>query len=152
MSPDDLDTLLRTSAGAGCRVGSEPDGGRFGCPAAGSALSAPDRRTAFTAKVDTLLDEAVRRRSPLRVPPDAIRTLVAEGGYALDEVTGPRLVHSALWPGDLFADVPDHGGPARITGLIDHERALRGDPAAEPVSLALVATPARTAASSPAAP
>ncbi|MFF8970324.1 phosphotransferase family protein [Streptomyces sp. NPDC014995] len=113
-----------------------PQDGRFGYPAAESALSAPDWRTAFTAMVDALLDDAERWRSPLDVPPDAVRALVAEGGYALDEVTEPRLVHFDLWPGNIFVDLTDGGEHARIAGLIDHERAFWGDPAAELVSLA----------------
>jgi aminoglycoside phosphotransferase (APT) family kinase protein len=113
-----------------------PDDGRFGYPAAASALSAPDWRTAFTAIVDALLDDAERWRSPLGVRPEDIRTWVAEGGYALDEVTEPRLVHFDLWPGNIFVDVTDDGKRARIAGLIDHERAFWGDPAAELVSLA----------------
>ncbi|GAA3569007.1 phosphotransferase family protein [Streptomyces osmaniensis] len=113
-----------------------PEDGRFGYPAAESALSAPDWRTAFTAMVDALLDDAERWRSPLGVPPADIRTLVAEGADALDEVTEPRLVHSDLWPGNIFIDAGDGDRRPRITGLIDHERAFWGDPAAELVSLA----------------
>lgn len=113
-----------------------PPHGRFGYPAAESALSACDWRTAFTAMVDALLDDAARWRSPLDVPPGAVRTLVAEGAYALDQVTEPRLVHFDLWPGNIFVEPGDGGRPARITGLIDHERAFWGDPAAELVSLA----------------
>jgi aminoglycoside phosphotransferase (APT) family kinase protein len=113
-----------------------PQDGRFGYPAGESGLSAPDWRTAFTAMVDALLDDADRWQSPLGVPPADIRTLVAEGGYALDEVTEPRLVHFDLWPGNIFVDLGADGTHARITGLIDHERAFWGDPAAELVSLA----------------
>jgi aminoglycoside phosphotransferase (APT) family kinase protein len=112
-----------------------PLDGRFGYPAAASALSAPDWRTAFTAMVEAVLDDAARWQSPLDVPPAGIRTLVAEGDYALDEVTEPRLVHFDLWPGNIFIDLTDDEKP-RITGLIDHERAFFGDPAAELVSLA----------------
>ena len=113
-----------------------PEDGRFGYPAAESALSAPDWRTAFTAMVEALLDDAERWRSPLGVPPADIRTLLAEGTDALDEVTEPRLVHSDLWPGTIFVDAGDGDRRPRITGLIDHERAFWGDPAAELVSLA----------------
>ncbi|MFD5011131.1 phosphotransferase family protein [Streptomyces chartreusis] len=113
-----------------------PEDGRFGYPAAESALSAPDWRTAFTAMVEALLDDAERWRSPLGVPPADIRTLLAEGTDALDEVTEPRLVHSDLWPGNIFIDAGDGDRRPRITGLIDHERAFWGDPAAELVSLA----------------
>ncbi|MEU0193671.1 aminoglycoside phosphotransferase family protein [Streptomyces afghaniensis] len=114
-----------------------PEDGRFGYPAAESALSAPDWRSAFTAMVDALLDDAERWQSALGVPPDDIRTMVAEGGYALDEVTEPRLIHFDLWPGNIFVHVPagDASDPW-ITGIIDHERAFWGDPAAELVSLA----------------
>ena len=113
-----------------------PEDGRFGYPAAESALSAPDWRTAFTAMVDAILDDAERWQSPLGVPSADVRMLVAEGGHALDEVTEPRLVHFDLWPGNIFVDPTDEGKHARIAGLIDHERAFWGDPAAELVSLA----------------
>ncbi|MFI2436680.1 phosphotransferase family protein [Streptomyces sp. NPDC018693] len=113
-----------------------PEDGRFGYPAAESGLSASDWRTAFSAMVHALLDDAERWQSPLGVPPAEILTLVAEGGYALDEVTEPRLVHFDLWPGNIFVDVARDGAQPRVTGLIDHERAFWGDPAAELVSLA----------------
>ncbi|WP_109632965.1 phosphotransferase family protein [Lentzea atacamensis] len=103
--------------------------GRFGYPAEEAALSAPDWRTAFTAMVDALLEDAARWQSELGVTPGEIRTLVADGGYALDEVTKPALIHFDLWPGNIFID------GSRIVGLIDHERAFWGDPAAELVSL-----------------
>ena len=113
-----------------------PEDGRFGYPSAESGLSAPDWRTAFTAMVDALLDDAVRWQSDLGVPSDDIRALVAQGARVLDEVTEPRLVHFDLWPGNIFVQVPDGDGPdARITGIIDHERAFWGDPVAELVSL-----------------
>ncbi|MGW0084785.1 phosphotransferase family protein [Streptomyces sp. NPDC003393] len=113
-----------------------PEDGRFGYPAAESALSAADWRTAFTAMVNALLDDAEHWQSALGVSPEDIRELVAEGGYALDEVTEPRLVHFDLWPGNIFVHLADDGTNTRITGLIDHERAFWGDPAAELVSLA----------------
>jgi len=113
-----------------------PQDDRFGYPAARSGLSAADWRTAFTAMIEALLEDAEHWQSPLEVPPAEIRRLVAEGGHALEEVTEPRLVHFDLWPGNIFVDLTDDGGHARITGLIDHERAFWGDPAAELVSLA----------------
>lgn len=113
-----------------------PEDGRFGYPAAQSGLLATDWRTAFTAMVEALLEDAEHWQSPLDAPPAEIRRLVAEGGDALDEVTEPRLVHFDLWPGNIFVDPADDGSHARITGLIDHERAFWGDPAAELVSLA----------------
>lgn len=114
-----------------------PEDGRFGYPAAASALSADDWPTAFTAMVDALLDDAERWRSPLGEPPAGIRALVAAGEDALAEVAEPRLVHFDLWPGNIFVEPGTGRTPARITGLIDHERAFWGDPAAELVSLAI---------------
>ncbi|OAH12951.1 phosphotransferase family protein [Streptomyces jeddahensis] len=109
-----------------------PEDGRFGYPAPEAGLSAPDWRGAFTAMVEGILDDAARWESPLGISAADVRALVAEGGYALDEITEPRLVHFDLWPGNVFVD--DSG--ARVTGIIDHERAFWGDPAAELVSLA----------------
>ncbi|WP_405672941.1 phosphotransferase family protein [Streptomyces sp. NBC_01530] len=105
-----------------------PEDGRFGYPAAQSGLLATDWRTAFTAMVEALLEDAEHWQSPLDAPPAEIRRLVAEGGDALDEVTEPRLVHFDLWPGNIFVDPADDGSHARITGLIDHERAFWGFP------------------------
>ncbi|WBP84740.1 phosphotransferase [Kitasatospora cathayae] len=45
------------------------------------------------------------------------------------------MVHFDPWPGNVFIR-PGGAEQARITGLIDHERAFWGDPAAELVSLA----------------
>ena len=133
----DAGALLRRELGAiTARLHTQaPADGRFGYPAAESGLSAPDWRTAFSAMIEALLDDADHWRSPLAVLPSDIRTLVSEGGYALDEVTEPRLVHFDLWPGNIFIR-PGDAGQAGITGLIDHERAFWGDPAAELVSLA----------------
>ncbi len=123
--------------------------GRFGYPAPESGLSAPDWRTAFTLMVDALLDDAAHWRSDLGVTAAEVRALVAAGADALDEVTTPCLVHFDLWPGNIFVSVSDEdvegdgdgdgdgdaGSDVRITGLIDHERAFWGDPAAELISL-----------------
>ncbi|MEU1517426.1 aminoglycoside phosphotransferase family protein [Streptomyces sp. NPDC005811] len=117
--------------------------GRFGYPAPESGLSAPDWRTAFTAMVEALLADAEHWGSDLGASHAEIRDLVAAGGAALDEVTRPCLVHFDLWPGNIFVGVPDTTGAEgsastpRITGLIDHERAFWGDPAAELVSMEL---------------
>ncbi|GAB3108379.1 aminoglycoside phosphotransferase family protein [Streptomyces calidiresistens] len=115
-----------------------PADGRFGYPAPEAGLSAEDWPTAFTAMVEALLDDAARWDAPLGVTPDEVRGLVAAGRPALAEVTEPRLVHFDLWPGNVFVGVPDPADPAgaRVTGLIDHERAFWGDPLAEWVSLA----------------
>ncbi|SNX62647.1 fructosamine-3-kinase [Streptomyces sp. TLI_55] len=134
LSPAATGTLRRELGAVTARLNTlVSEDGRFGYPAARSGLSAPDWRTAFTAMVDALLEDAAHWNSELPEEPDTIRKLVAEGGYALDEVTEPRLVHFDLWPGNVFVNGGDH---LRITGVIDHERAFWGDPAAELISLA----------------
>ncbi|WP_405723977.1 aminoglycoside phosphotransferase family protein [Streptomyces sp. NBC_01537] len=105
-----------------------PDG-RFGYPAPEAGLGGPDWPTAFTAMTDALLADADRWEIQLDVTPAEVRSLVAAGTGALAEVTEPALVHFDLWPGNIFI------ADGSVTGLIDHERAFYGDPAAELVSL-----------------
>ncbi|MER7667326.1 aminoglycoside phosphotransferase family protein [Kitasatospora sp. NPDC096128] len=137
LSPGTEPALRRELGGITARLHTvAPADGRFGYPADASGLSAADWHTAFTAMVEALLDDAERWRSPLDVRPSELRTMVSEGGHALAAVTEPRLVHFDLWPGNIFVHPGDGAGRARITGVIDHERAFWGDPAAELVSLA----------------
>jgi aminoglycoside phosphotransferase (APT) family kinase protein len=105
-----------------------PDG-RFGYPAPESALQADDWPTAFSLMMAALLTDAERFRAELGAPAKELTALVAASQERLAEVAESRLVHFDLWPGNVF-----HDG-TRITGLIDHERAFFGDPAAELVSL-----------------
>ncbi|MEU6346923.1 aminoglycoside phosphotransferase family protein [Streptomyces sp. NPDC046977] len=107
--------------------------GRYGYPAPEAGLSAADWPSAFAAMVEAMLEDAVRWHSPLGVPAEEIRELVAAGAPALARVDRPRLVHFDLWPGNVFVS----GDGTAVTGLIDHERAFFGDPAAELVSLGL---------------
>ncbi len=64
---------------------------------------------------------------PLPMADEALLAL-ARGHYgALDAITEPRLVHWDLWDGNVFID-PES---CRITGILDFERALWGDPLME---------------------
>lgn len=47
----------------------------------------------------------------------------------LDEITAPRLLHGDLWTGNIML-APDTPTPT-ITGVLDHDRAWWGDPAAD---------------------
>lgn len=96
----------------------------FGYPQS-PALQAPTWRAAFTAVVEAVLADATRCGA--EVPTDRVRAALARHGATLDEVTVPRLVHTDLWPGNLFVD-PATGA---LTGVIDPERALWGDPLLE---------------------
>ncbi|MBD0844141.1 phosphotransferase family protein [Streptomyces sp. TRM68416] len=108
----------------------------FGYPSGALGPLAPDWRTAFTALLDAVLDDA--RHYGARLPrsaDDTARTLRA-AHPALDDITVPRLVHFDLWPGNILVDRST--GTPRIGGLIDGERMFWGDPVADFVSLALL--------------
>ena len=52
---------------------------------------------------------------------------------ALDEITTPRLVHWDIWEGNVFVDPQT----LQVTGLIDFERAMWGDPLSESFLLSM---------------
>jgi aminoglycoside phosphotransferase (APT) family kinase protein len=80
-----------------------------------------------------LLDDAARFGTELPCPPDEIRRLVDAHRPALAEVERPVLVHWDLWDGNILVS-NDAAGPV-VTGIIDSERALQGDPVFEFTSL-----------------
>ncbi|MET9831015.1 aminoglycoside phosphotransferase family protein [Streptomyces sp. NPDC006385] len=108
----------------------------FGYPSGALGPLAPDWRTAFTAMLDAVLDDARRYAARLPRPADAVARMLRAAYDALDEVTVPRPVHFDLWPGNILVDRAS--GEARIGGLIDGERMFWGDPLADFVSLALL--------------
>jgi aminoglycoside phosphotransferase (APT) family kinase protein len=59
--------------------------------------------------------------------------LVAAGSHWLDEIQQPYLLHGDLWEKNVLID--RSGAPPRITGLLDAERGMWGDPRAEWVIL-----------------
>src|SRR6185312_7969140 len=93
----------------------------------GGRVAAPTWREAFTAMVDELLADADAWGVELPAAPERIRRLVERGGDALDLVTEPVLLHWDLWDGNVLA-APGPGGRPRLTGLVDGERWLWGDP------------------------
>ncbi len=84
-------------------------------------------RTAFLAMIDGVLADGADIGVSLPEPYEVIRERVAAAAPALDEIIVPRLVHWDLWDGNMFVD-PATG---KITGVIDFERALWGDPLLE---------------------
>ncbi len=58
-----------------------------------------------------------------------LSTLLERHGHVFDEVRVPRLVHWDLWAGNVFVRLDD--GQPIVTGVIDFERALWGDPLME---------------------
>lgn len=55
--------------------------------------------------------------------------LLEQGSAFMNEVATPKLIHGDLWPKNVLID--RSVSPPKITGLLDAERAMWGDPAAE---------------------
>ena len=95
-------------------------------------------RAAFLAMFDDLLADGRAKRVALPLDYDALRARVAAAVPALDEVQTPHLVHWDLWDGNIFVD----RASGQITGIIDFERSLWGDPLMEFQYRTLEAAPA----------
>ena len=96
------------------------------------ALSQPERQfDSWRSACDALLRDVLQDGQDLHVhlplPYDEIYLLLSRHYAALDEVTAPSLVHWDLWDGNIFLDPETKS----ITGIIDFERALWGDPLME---------------------
>ncbi|MFC1434174.1 phosphotransferase family protein [Streptacidiphilus sp. N1-3] len=106
-------------------------GDEFGYPGEGRRRSS-SWREAFLGIIDDLLADAERLGAPLPVPAAGIRAVVAAASPVLDLVRRPALVHFDLWDGNVLA-VPG-GDSLRLSGLVDGERCLYGDPLVDLVS------------------
>jgi aminoglycoside phosphotransferase (APT) family kinase protein len=84
-------------------------------------------RAAFGELFESVLHDGERRSVPLPIGYEAARGALAAAGAALDEVTEPRLVHWDLWDGNVLVDP----GTNDVTGVLDLERSLWGDPLME---------------------
>lgn len=106
-------------------------GDRYGYDAGRTGAST--WRGAYLAMVDDLLADAADWSVPLPAPASRIRELVARHAAVLDGVRRPALVHFDGWAGNVLAvDGPD--GTPRLSGLVDGERHLWGDPLLDLVS------------------
>lgn len=81
----------------------------------------------FIAMIDEILTDAEEQKVSLPYTYSEIRRIYQEHYAILEEVKIPSLVHKDLWEGNIFVD-PETG---KITGIIDCERALFGDPIME---------------------
>jgi len=129
-------TYLRTELGRQVAALHRVTGTAFGYPSGALGPLTPDWRTAFTAMLEAILDDARRFSARLPRPADEIAVTLRAAYDALDEVTVPALVHFDLWDGNIL--VERSADSVRIGGLIDGERMFWGDPLAEFVSLALL--------------
>lgn len=107
-------------------------GPRFGYT--GQRAHGPTWRAAYLAMVDDVLADAVTWRVPL--PAGRVRAAVGGAAGVLDAVRRPALLHFDLWDGNVLGELDATGTP-RLTGLVDGERWLWGDPLLDFVSPAL---------------
>jgi aminoglycoside phosphotransferase (APT) family kinase protein len=123
------DSGARFDAGAAIARVHRLTGEHFGYT--GGRASGATWRAAFTAMIDELLEDAVTWGVTLPVPAEELRAAVQDP--ALDAVTRPALLHWDLWDGNVLATVAEDGS-TRMTGLVDGERYLCGDPLLDLVS------------------
>lgn len=103
----------------------------------GTEFGYPGRRTdrtwrgAFLGIVADLLADARDLGVTLPAPPDRIASVVERVAPVLDAVRRPALAHFDLWDGNVLAEA------GTLTGLVDGERYLYGDPLVDFVSPAL---------------
>lgn len=91
------------------------------------ALRGPTWPEAFGHMMEAVLDDSLHYKVELPCPADHVRGLLSAGRPALAEVEQPVLVHFDLWDGNVFVARTERG--PQVTGIIDSERALHGDPA-----------------------
>ena len=82
-------------------------------------------RVVFTGIVEDVLRDGEARGVDIGWDYDVVRKAFAENAHVLDEVTEPRFVEWDLWDSNVM--VRD----GQIACIIDHERALYGDPLME---------------------
>jgi aminoglycoside phosphotransferase (APT) family kinase protein len=126
------DTAARRDLGAVLARLHAVTGDRYGYDGDGRATG-PTWRAAFTAMVDDLLRDAATWDVALPAAPARIRGLVDAHADVLDLVTRPAPVHFDAWDGNVLA-APGPDGRLRLTGLVDGERFLYGDPLVDLVS------------------
>lgn len=104
-------------------------GSRFGYP--GGRPASGTWPAAFAAMVEALLGDAVAWGVRLPVEPARVRAAVAGHADLLGAVTTAALVHFDLWDGNVLA------ADGHLSGLVDGERHLFGDPLVDFASPAL---------------
>ena len=110
-------------------------GDRFGYT--GDRPQAGTWREALRAVVESLLaDGAAWGVADDTLPARRVRAALDRNDHVLDAVRRPALVHFDLWDGNVLA-APDDTGTWRLSGLVDGERYLFGDPLVDLVSPAL---------------
>lgn len=84
-------------------------------------------RATFLQMVDWVIADGKAMDVQLPIPYEDLYALMERHFDALDEVTTPQLVHWDIWDGNVFVDPQT----CQVTGLIDFERVMWGDPLLE---------------------
>jgi aminoglycoside phosphotransferase (APT) family kinase protein len=84
-------------------------------------------RECFAHMLHDILQDGNEMDVALPMPYADLFALLEKHFASLDEITTPRLVHWDLWDGNVFVDPLTR----KVTGLIDFERSLWGDPLIE---------------------
>jgi aminoglycoside phosphotransferase (APT) family kinase protein len=134
IAEDDPDRL-RQELGRMTAALHQVTGPGFGYPTESVTPLSSHWRDSFLAMTTAVLTDAIHFGAHLPRPAAAIGELLHAAAPALDHVTTPALVHFDLWDGNILIDAT--GRTPSITGIIDGERMMWGDPAADFVSLAL---------------
>lgn len=79
----------------------------------------------FKSMLADVLTDGERVEISLGVSYAEVRKLIEKASFSFDQVTTPQFVHGDLWEGNVF--VTD----GKISGIIDFERAIWGDPLME---------------------
>jgi len=79
----------------------------------------------FANMIETVLQDGERIKIDIGTSYEEVRMIVEKAKGELKDLTSPKLVHWDLWEGNVF--VKD----GKITGIIDFERSLWGDPLME---------------------
>jgi aminoglycoside phosphotransferase (APT) family kinase protein len=83
---------------------------------------------AFLCMIKELLDDAIDARVILPYDYDKIYNMIYDKRKVLNIVKTPSLIHKDLWEGNIFVDPKT----AKITAIIDCERAIYGDTLLDP--------------------
>jgi aminoglycoside phosphotransferase (APT) family kinase protein len=90
-----------------------------------SALRGETWSEAFIKIMDSILEDGCRKKAEYGFDVETIRSAILKHAPALETVTTPQMVHWDAW--DLNVFVQD----GQVTGLLDFERVLWGDPLLE---------------------
>lgn len=123
LPPDELSRIM-AETGRIVREINGFKGAYFGYPG-NRELRADDWPAAFELILDSVLEDGRRKGVDYRRDRADIREAALRHFAALDEVAEPRLVHWDAWDSNFFV------AEGKVTGLLDFERALWGDPLME---------------------